>query len=110
MNALADLDQVTFEAHAAAAARLLRAMANERRLMILCRLGEGEKSVGELVQLVGLSQSALSQHLAQLRADGLVATRRQSQTIHYRLNSPEVVAVIRTLAEHFCQPAQNPKG
>lgn len=110
MYALADLDQEGFEAHAAAAARLLRAMANERRLMILCRLGEGEQSVGALARLSGLSQSALSQHLAQLRADGLVATRRQSQTIYYRLDSPEVVAVIRTLAEHFCPPAKTQGG
>jgi ArsR family transcriptional regulator len=110
MDALADLDRTAFEEHVAAATRLLRAMANERRLMILCRLGEGERSVGELARLVGLGQSALSQHLAQLRADGLVATRRQSQTIYYRLDSPEVVAVIRTLATHFCAPAQLNKG
>ncbi len=110
MTALAELDQEAFEANALGAVRLLKAMANEKRLMILCRLGEGEKSVGELARLIGLGQSPLSQHLAQLRADGLVATRRQSQTIFYRLESREAVAVIRTLAEHFSPPHEATKA
>jgi DNA-binding transcriptional ArsR family regulator len=69
----ATFDMARFEASAANAARLLRALANERRLRILCQLSGGERSVGELLPLIGLSQSALSQHLAVLRADGLVA-------------------------------------
>jgi ArsR family transcriptional regulator len=106
MYGLETLDRESFAAKASAAAGLLRAMANERRLMILCQLGGGEKSVGELCGLVGLGPSALSQHLARLRADRLVATRRAAQTIYYRLESPEAVALIKTLANIFCAPAR----
>ncbi|HWA44954.1 MAG TPA: metalloregulator ArsR/SmtB family transcription factor [Hypericibacter adhaerens] len=104
MRALQKLDRAEFEAKASAAARFLRAIANEHRLMILCRLGEGEKSVGELCDLIGLQPSALSQHLARLRADGIVGTRRQAQTIFYRLTSPDAVRLITTLAAIFCPP------
>ena len=76
------------------AVRLLKALANERRLMILCVLGERETSVGDLALRVGLSQSALSQHLAKLREDGLVTTRRQAQTVFYSLASREAAEVI----------------
>ena len=74
-------DPARFEANATAAAKPLRALANERRLMILCQLTGGERSVGELLPLIGLSQSALSQHLAVLRSDGLVATRREGVSL-----------------------------
>ena len=84
------------------ASRLLRQVANPRRLMILCHLSQGELSVGELRARIGVAQSALSQHLARLRADGLVATRRQAQIIHYRLASDEVARVVETLFELFC--------
>ncbi|HUO87935.1 MAG TPA: metalloregulator ArsR/SmtB family transcription factor [Rhizomicrobium sp.] len=87
---------------AAEAARLLEMMANPRRLMILCELADGERSVGELVPVVGLQQAALSQHLARLRTAGLVSTRRASQMIYYRLANPAVIAVINTLAAVFC--------
>jgi DNA-binding transcriptional ArsR family regulator len=87
--------------HAAAASLLLKAMANERRLIILCHLTEGEKTVGELEDLVGLSQSALSQHLARLRRDGLVKTRRQAQNIFYSLNGESAVTVIGSLQGVF---------
>jgi ArsR family transcriptional regulator len=99
---LKTFDAAAFEAKAAAAAQLLRALANERRLMILCQLGEGELSVGALQARVGLSQSALSQHLALLREDGIVATRRASQTIFYRIADPSAVRIISTLADIFC--------
>jgi ArsR family transcriptional regulator, virulence genes transcriptional regulator len=89
---------------AGAAARLLAALANESRLMILCQLIEGELSVGALVQAVGLTQSALSQHLAKLRTAGIVATRRDAQTIYYRLSSDAAAAVMTTLAEIYCRP------
>jgi ArsR family transcriptional regulator len=102
MSDLAELDITRFEANAENAARLLRAMANARRLMILCRLTDREHSVGELQALVGLSQSALSQHLAVLREDGVLATRRQGQTIFYRIADPASVKVVRTLSEIFC--------
>lgn len=101
---LANFDITRFEASAAEAARLLRALANERRLMILCQLADGERSVGELLPLVGLSQSALSQHLAVLRDEGIVATRRESQTVRYRIADPAAVRVVATLAEIFCPP------
>lgn len=79
------------------ASALLRALGNERRLMILRRLASGERSVGELRRLIGLSQSALSQHLARLRREHLVRTRRESQTIYYSLDGGEAAAVIEVL-------------
>ncbi|WP_448190951.1 ArsR/SmtB family transcription factor [Azospirillum sp. sgz301742] len=88
------------------AAALLKSMANEHRLAILCRLATGERSVGELIADVGLSQSALSQHLARLRAEGLVKTRRASQQIFYSLASAEAAQVMETLHGIYCvEPA-----
>ena len=85
------------------AARLLKLLANEKRLVILCFLAiHGELPVGALVEALGLSQSALSQHLARLRRDGLVLFRRESQTLHYRLADPRVVRVLGVLEEIFC--------
>ncbi len=101
---LVNFDITRFEASAAEAAKLLRALANERRLMILCQLADGERSVGQLQPLVGLTQSALSQHLAVLREEGVVATRREGQTIWYRIEDPSAVKVVATLAEIFCPP------
>lgn len=102
MTAIQDIAKL--EASAAQAARLLRALSNERRLLILCQLAEGERSVGELQPLVGLSLSALSQHLAVLREEKVVATRRESQTIWYRIADPAALKVVSTLAEIFCPP------
>jgi len=101
---LANFDIAQFEASASEAAKLLRALANERRLMILCQLADGERSVGEIQPLVGLSQSALSQHLKVLREEGVVATRREAQTVWYRIADPAAVKVVATLAEIFCPP------
>ena len=101
---LANFDITRFEASAGEAAKLLRALGNERRLMILCQLTDGERSVGELLPLVGLSQSALSQHLAVLREEAVVATRRDGQTIWYRISDPAAIKVVATLAEIFCPP------
>lgn len=84
------------------ASELLKAMSNEKRLMILCYLANGEKAVGEMEKLVGLSQSALSQHLARLRRDGLVKTRRASQTIFYSLAGGEAQAIMETLHGIYC--------
>ncbi|HWF77841.1 MAG TPA: metalloregulator ArsR/SmtB family transcription factor [Caulobacteraceae bacterium] len=103
---LATLDPGRFEASAAEAAKLLRALSNERRLMILCQLGGRELAVGQVQALVGLSQSALSQHLAVLREQGVVATRREGQTILYRIADPAAVRVVETLAEIFCPPGK----
>lgn len=101
---LANFDITRFEASAGEAAKLLRALGNERRLMILCQLVDCERSVGELLPLVGLSQSALSQHLAVLREEAVVATRREGQTIWYRIADPAAMKVVATLAEIFCPP------
>jgi DNA-binding transcriptional ArsR family regulator len=84
---------------------LLKAMGNERRLAILCHLSEREHSVTELCKLVGLSQSALSQHLAKLRRDNLVKTRRSAQTVFYSVASSDVAPILRTLRDLFAQNA-----
>ena len=93
------------KANARKASILLKAMSNERRLLILCSLAEGELSVGQMEGIVDLSQSALSQHLARLRHDGLVATRRDAQTIYYSLKGDEARTVIQTLYDLYCKPA-----
>jgi len=105
-NELETMNLVEMEQAAAAASRLLKALANERRLMILCHLSESERSVGELERLVGLSQSALSQHLARLREDGLVKTRRAAQTIYYSLDGEAAPRVIAVLYELYCAPLE----
>lgn len=102
MNTVDLLDPSAFEAKAELAASLLKAMSNPHRLMILCRLGASEASVGELQADSGLSQSALSQHLAVLRGRELVDTRREAQTIYYRLSDPAVRQVIETLMKIYC--------
>ena len=85
------------------AAQLLKLLANEKRLLILCYLAaRGEMTVGELVGVVKLSQSALSQHLSKLRADGLVEFRRTAQTLHYRVADPRTLRLLQSLKEIFC--------
>jgi DNA-binding transcriptional ArsR family regulator len=85
------------------AAQLLKMLANEKRLLILCFLAvRGEMTVGELVGVVKLSQSALSQHLAKLRVDGLVEFRRTSQTLHYRVADQRTLRLLGVLKEIFC--------
>jgi len=84
------------------AAELLASMANAKRLLVLCHLVEGERSVGELAAVAGLSQSALSQHLGRMRLQGVVKTRRDAQTIFYSLASGEVRAVLETLYGLYC--------
>ena len=96
-------DLATFAAQAGEVAGLLKAMANQRRLMVLCKLLEvGEMRVGELVEAVGLSQSALSQHLAVMREEGLVTFRRESQTLWYRIADPRTEALLAALHHIFC--------
>jgi len=90
------------EKHARDAAQLLKALANEHRLLILCHLAEGEKSVGEINERVAISQSALSQHLSVLRRDQLVETRREAQTIYYRLAEGPATRVVTTLHDVYC--------
>jgi len=88
---------------------LLKAMANEWRLMVLCQLSEGEKTVSELQDLLGLSQSALSQHLAVLRREKIVTARKQAQSVTYSLNGEEAIRVMETLHDLFCG-MQSDKG
>lgn len=95
---------VALDAKAEQASRLLAVMANAKRLMVLCNLLDGEKSVGELAEIVDLSQAALSQHLGKMRALELVETRRDGQTIYYRLASKEVREVLETLYRLYCAP------
>lgn len=92
-----------FEAQARNAASLLKAMSNECRLLVLCHLAEsGELSVGQLVDRIGLSQSALSQHLAKLREEGLVATRKEAQAVFYRVCDPKAGQLLALLHDLFC--------
>jgi DNA-binding transcriptional ArsR family regulator len=92
------------EQNARRAAKLLKAMSNSARLVILCQLADGERSVGELERAVGLSQSGISQHLAVLRREGVVSSRRIRQTVLYSLASRDVVTVMGTLHAVFCNP------
>ena len=97
------MDMKPMEKNSAQAVTVLKAMANERRLQILCLLLETELSVGQLSQQLDLSQSALSQHLAWLRRDGLVDTRKEAQTVYYSLKSREVKALITVLHQLYCE-------
>ena len=102
---MADVMEMSFDkmqASAEEASTLLKSMANENRLLILCQLVEGEKSVSELQRHLPLSQSALSQHLAVLRRERLVKTRRSAQSIYYSLASAEATAVLSTLFDLYC--------
>lgn len=94
-------DLAELEASAHSAARMLKLLASEQRLLLLCRLIDGEASVGDLAGHVGLAQSATSQHLGKMRAEGLVATRRDAQTIYYRLHDPAAMKVLETLCEIY---------
>lgn len=103
----AAFDRETFEKQATEVAAILRALANERRLMILCKLVEcGEGNVTALAEAAGLSQSAVSQHLARMREEGLVTFRRESQTLWYRIADPRIEQLFATLHSLFCRPAK----
>ena len=91
------------EANAGEAAAYLKLLANEHRLLVLCHLAEkGEMSVNDLAETIDLSQSALSQHLAKLRDDGLVAFRREAQTLHYRVTDQRALRILKSLKLIFC--------
>ena len=96
-------DFATFEANASLVANILRALANERRLLILCKLAEwGEASVSALSEAAGLSQSATSQHLAKMRDEGLVEFRRDAQTIWYHIAEPRTELLLGYLQKLYC--------
>lgn len=98
-------DLAAFESQATEVAAILRELGNERRLMILCKLVEwGEANVSALAEAVGLSQSALSQHLARMRDEKLVTFRRESQVLWYRIADPRIEQLLSTLQTLFCPP------
>lgn len=90
------------QAAAGEACRLLKVLSNPDRLLILCRLAEGEMSVGQLEESLGIRQPTLSQQLTVLREEALVATRREGKHIHYRIDSPQAMAVMQVLHQQFC--------
>lgn len=89
--------------NAAKAEAMLKLLANARRLMILCHLVKGAQPVGKLAELVGLSQSALSQHLAKMRDLGIVGTNKQGKMVYYQIDNPEVEAILSTLYLIYCK-------
>ena len=98
------MDLATFAKKAGEVSNLLKAMGNARRLMVLCKLVEhGERTVTDLAVDVGLSQSALSQHLAKMREEDLVTFRRESQTLWYRIADPRTEALLATLYQLYCK-------
>ncbi len=109
--ATSPLDIADFHPQATEVAAILRALGNARRLMIVCKLVEwGEANVATLAQAVGLSQSALSQHLAKMRDEGIVTTRRESQTIWYRIADPRIEQLFATLHGLFCRKVEAVAG
>ena len=102
-----NMNMEDLRSHATEVAGLMKIMANSHRLLILCELHKGERSVGDLQRAVGLGQSALSQHLARLRKENLVAVRREGQTIHYSLTDPNVRQVMALLYRLYCDPNSN---
>jgi DNA-binding transcriptional ArsR family regulator len=99
-----DFDQLVVQARKAS--DLLKALSHETRLMILCILSEGEKSVSELEEILSMPQAAVSQQLARLRMDGLVETRRDGRMVHYSIVNHEVASVVGTLYDLFCGPVR----
>lgn len=92
-----------FVGKTAEASEMLKLLANEKRLLILCKLAETEEtSVTELSKYVGLSQSALSQHLAKMRKNKIIATRREAQNVYYRIDNEDVAQIMETLREIYC--------
>jgi DNA-binding transcriptional ArsR family regulator len=107
-DAIADMNLAELRARALRATRLLKAMSNPVRLLVLCQLAEGEKSVGELCNEAHVSQSALSQHLALLRQRGLVRSRRAGQAIFYSLDGAEAPALLAALYQVYCSKVAQP--
>ena len=101
-NADTDLNQMARSASRASA--LMKTLGHKDRLMILCHLADGEKSVGQIADLLEIPQSPLSQHLSRMRKEGLVDTRREAQTIFYSLKSGEASRIVEVLYELFCEP------
>ena len=104
MSATSPIDPDSLSRSAEQACRLMKVLSNPDRLMLLCQLSQGEKNVGELEALVGITQPTLSQQLGVLREQGLVHTRREGKSIYYDIASPQALAVMQVLVEQFCPP------
>ncbi|MDC9823692.1 metalloregulator ArsR/SmtB family transcription factor [Devosia sp. ZB163] len=107
---MSSMDITRLQPRAEEAAQLLAAMANPKRLLILCNLLDRERTVSELAAIVDLEQSPLSQHLARLRAMGLVHARRNGQSVHYSLASAEVTELLETLYRIYCEPEERARA
>ncbi len=103
MQNISATDMKAMRKHSADAAAMMRALSHEARLRVLCDLVGGECMAGELVERSGLSQSALSQHLARLREEGLVATRREGQSVFYRIADPRAARILGVLYDIYCK-------
>jgi len=104
------IDSTIIEAAADQASDLLKALSNRHRLLIICQLIDGERSVGDLAEFLKLRDSTVSQHLALLRKDGLVSARRDAQTIYYSIESDPARELLRTLYQVYCAPPKVTKG
>lgn len=103
MPVASTIDPALLRKSADEACRLLKALSNPDRLLLLCHLTQGETRVGELEELSGVAQPTLSQQLGVLREEGLVSTRREGKSIHYSIDSAEALAVMRAIYEQFCE-------
>lgn len=104
MEQKGEIDLAQMAQSATRASSLMKTLGHKDRLMILCHLADGEKSVGQIADLLEISQSPLSQHLSRMRKEGLVNTRREAQTIYYSLQSGEAAKIVEVLYELFCAP------
>jgi ArsR family transcriptional regulator, virulence genes transcriptional regulator len=104
------IEIAAMKAAADQASDLLKALSNRHRLLITCQLIDGERSVGDLAQFLGLRDSTVSQHLALLRKDGLVSARRDAQTIYYSIASNPARELLKTLYQVYCAPSKPAKG
>lgn len=102
----ADLDMQLMRDAAGKAASVLRTLGNPDRLLLLCQLSQGERSVGELEEILGLNQPSLSQQLGVLRSEGLVQTRRDGKRIFYSIAEPKILVLLGTLYELYCPGAE----
>ena len=109
MQAETTMDIDMLRSSAEEASRLMKALSNPARLLLLCQLAQGEQRVGELEALVGILQPTLSQQLGVLRDEGLVSTRRESKNIYYQIDSPQALAVMNVLYEQFCDTSKRKK-
>lgn len=110
MGAIADPSILELQSQAGDAATFLKLIANEKRLLILCRLASGEATVAELTTIANLSQSAMSQHLAKMRRDGLVEGRKDGLQVFYSIADPRCIGVLEQLKTEFCHAADNVAG